>query len=60
MGLTKVNIELISSVDLALAKKGLVKEGAIKDVLIAPLKQELQLSPERPYITQTILKGIKR
>ena len=30
------------------------------DVIIDPLKQELQLLPERPYIAQTILKGIKR
>jgi len=30
------------------------------DVIIDPLKQELQLPPERPYIAQTILKGIRR
>lgn len=30
------------------------------DVIIDPLKQELQLPPERPYIAQTILKGVRR
>ncbi|MEM1119767.1 MAG: clan AA aspartic protease [Bacteroidota bacterium] len=29
------------------------------DVLIDPNKQELQLPPERPYIAQTILKGVR-
>ena len=143
MGLTRAEIELISSDDLALARKGLIKKEAIKklkvkalvdsgaymlvinenikrqlsldvlgketalladgsereleivgpievrfktrrttvdalvvpnnaevllgaiplegmDVIIDPSKQELQLPPERPYIAQTILKGIKR
>jgi len=143
MGLTRAEIELISSDDLALARKGLIKKTAIKklkvkalvdsgaymlvinenikrqldlvvlgketalladgserelevvgpieirfktrrtmvdalvvpnnaevllgaiplegmDVIIDPLKQELQLPTERPYIAQTILKGIRK